>query len=338
MRQHDLTERLLRLRGVPVFRGMSTSELAPLAMSMRSATFEKGDILLREDEPPHAFHMLVTGQVTMWRRGRKLRTITAPGGVGFLSLLARTAGGTEVVADAHTESFELRADAIDEMFEDHFSVVLATLRWITERLIQENLVQEPPPYVSSTGGFEHLIGDRELGIVERIFLLRRTSVFKTANVNSIARLVRAMKEVRVPAGEILWRPGDRSFGSIFIVKGKMDLRWNEGRTVQVVGPGYIVGGAEAMAPRPRWNELVTKEPAIYLEGSREGLIDMFEDDLDVALKFMSMIASVLLMQWDRRAEDEARATGNTSSGAGPPDSDVETSVPPHEEPPGVRAV
>jgi CRP-like cAMP-binding protein len=307
VRQYDLTERLLRLRGVPVFRGMSTSELAPLAMAMRSATFEKGEVLLREDEPPHAFHMLVTGQVTMWRRGRKIRTITAPGGVGFLPLLARIAGGTEAIADARTESFELSADAIEEMFEDHFSVVLATLRWITERLIRENLTQEPPPYAPSGGGVEHLIGDRELGIVDRIVLLRRTSVFNNANVNSVARLARSMKEVRVPAGEILWRPGDRALGSIFIVKGQMDLRWNEGRSVQVVGPGYIVGGAEAIAPAPRWNELVTTEPAIFLKGSREALIDMFEDDLDVALQFMSMIARVLLMQWDRRADAEARA-------------------------------
>lgn len=306
---------------------MSTSELAPLAMTMRSATFEKGDVLLREDEPPRAFHMLLTGQVTMWRRGRKIRTITAPGGVGFLSLLARTAGGTEAVADARTESFELRADAIDEMFEDHFSVVLATLRWITERLIQENLTQHPPPYVAPTDDFEHLIGDRELGIVERIFLLRRTRAFKNANVNSVARLARAMKEIRAPAGEVLWRPGDRALWSIFIVKGKMDLRWNEGRTVQVVGPGYIVGGAEAMVPSPRWNELVTKAPAIFLRSSREALIDLFEDDLDVALKFMSMLASVLLLQWDQRAEAEARAADGPRRPMGGLGQDIQASAP-----------
>jgi CRP-like cAMP-binding protein len=310
VRQHDLTERLLRLRGVPTFRGMSTTDLAPLAATMRSATFEKGDIILREDEPPRAFHMLVTGAVTMRRRGRDIRTITAPGGVGFLSLLARTAGGTEAVAQAHTETFELRADAIDEMFEDHFPVLLETLRWVTERMIQENLSQEPQPWTPPEDGFDHLIGDRELGIVERIFLLRRTNAFKTANVNSTARLARQMKEVRLPAGETIWRPGERATTSIFIVKGKMESRWNNGRTVQIVGPGYIVGGAESLANQPRWNQLVTTEPAVFLQGSREALIDMFEDDLDVALQFLSMISAFLLTAWDRRAETEARAREN----------------------------
>ena len=68
---------------------------------MRSAKFERGEVLLREDEPPRAFHMLVAGKVTMRRHGRKIRTIGAPGGVGFLSLLARTRGGPEAVAEEY---------------------------------------------------------------------------------------------------------------------------------------------------------------------------------------------------------------------------------------------
>ena len=40
--------------------------------------------------------------------------------------------------------------------------------------------------------FDHLIGDRELGIVERIFVLRRSRAMSMANVNSIARVARRM--------------------------------------------------------------------------------------------------------------------------------------------------
>jgi CRP-like cAMP-binding protein len=324
VRQHDLTERLLRLRGVPVFQAMTTAELAPLAATMRSATFEKGDVVLREDEPPKAFHMLLTGAVTMRRHGNTIRKISAPGGVGFLSLLARTGGGTEAVAEAHTETFEVRADALYELFEDHFPVLLGTLRWITEQLLQENLVQEPPPYNPPTAAFERLIGDRELGIVERIFLLRRTVGFKNANVNSMVRLVRAMKEVRLGAGEVVWRPGDRAANTLFLVKGKMELSWNHARDgrrmVQLVGPGYIVGGGEAIAVRPRWNELVTLEPAVFLANSREAMIDMLEDDLEVALQFLSMLATFLLTAWDRKAEAAAVASSRSRSidGAPPP--------------------
>jgi CRP-like cAMP-binding protein len=264
----------------------------------------------------------------MLRRGRRLRTITAPGGVGFLSLLARTGGGTDAVAEVDTETFEVSVDAIDEMFEDHFPIVLGTMRWNTERLIQEMLVQPPPPYVPPEDDFEHLIGDRELGIVEKIFLVRRTRAFKNANVNSTARLARQMKEIRVAAGEVIWRPGDRPFGSYFVVKGKLELRWKD--SIQRVGPGYVLGGMESLASQPRWNTLVATDPAILLEGSREALIDMFEDDLEAALKFMSMMAGFLLVAWDRRAEQDA---GGDTSASPPPSSGGPGSLPAAGVPP-----
>ena len=64
---------------------------------------------------------------------------------GFLSLLARTAGGTEAIAETRVETFELGLDAIDEMFEDHFPVLFGTMRWVADRLLQENLVAPPRP-------------------------------------------------------------------------------------------------------------------------------------------------------------------------------------------------
>jgi hypothetical protein len=63
----------------------------------------------------------------------------------------------------------------------------------------------------------------------------------------------------------------------------------------------VLGGAEALAQKPRWNELVTTEPAVYLVGSREAMIDMLEDDTEVGLQFMSMLATYLLFLWDRKA-------------------------------------
>lgn len=308
MRQLDLTERLLRLRGVPLFRSMSTTELAPLAASLRARKFQKGDVLLQEDQPPRSFFMLLTGSVTMHRHGRAFRTITAPGGVGFLSLLARTAGGTEAVADSAVDTFELRGDALEDLFEDQFQVVLATLKFIVDAVIKENIDRTPPPYAPPDEDFDLLIGERELGLVERIYLLRRTVAFRHTNVNSTARLARRLKEVRVEAGTNVWHPGDTSDGSLFLVKGRMHLAWknSDGAPIrQDVGPGYIVGGGESLAGQPRWNTLVADEDVVYLLGSQEALIDMFEDDVEVALQFMSMMATFLLEAWDRKAEAAA---------------------------------
>jgi CRP-like cAMP-binding protein len=162
-----------------------------------------------------------------------------------------------------------------------------------------------PPAVS----FDGAIGDNPLGIVERIFLLRRMRVFSEANVNSLATLARKMVELRLPAGEVLWRPGDRADHSYFIVQGMLHLGWNEGRSVQQIGPGYVVGGAESLTSLPRWNQLETAEPAIVLRGARDGLIDLFEDDHELGLKFLSMLATLLVTMWDRKAEEGLTSVG-----------------------------
>jgi CRP-like cAMP-binding protein len=332
VRQLELTERILRLRGVPTLRTLPASATAQLAKSMRTVTFKRGEILLREDEPPRSFYLLTTGTVTLRRKGKRFGTVRGPGGVGFVAFLARHAGGTSAVAESFVEALEIQADAMDELFEDHFPVLLEHIRWVAERLIAENKVTQPPPYVPPVVSFESMIGDAELGIVERIFLLRRMRAFTEANVNSLATLARKMVEVRVPAGAVIWRENDVADHSYFIVKGRLSLRWGEGNFVQQIGPGYVVGGAESLVGTPRWNELVTDDPVIALRGTREGLIDLFEDDHELALKFMAMLATFLVSMWDRKAEEGIASVGTAQSDPPPPVA-VSPAIPEPEERP-----
>ena len=327
MRQLELTERILRLRGVPTLRTLPASDVAQLARSMRTVTFRRGEVLLREDEPPRSFFLLTTGTVTLRRKGKRFGTVRGPGGVGFVAFLARHAGGTSAVAESFVEALEVQAEAMEEVFEDHFPVLLGHIRWIAERMIAENKVTQPPPYVPPAVSFESMIGESELGIVERIFLLRRMRAFTEANVNSLATLARKMVELRLPAGTVLWRENDVAEHSYFVVKGRLSLRWGDGNFVQQLGPGYIVGGAESLVGLPRWNELVSDDPVILLRGTREGLIDLFEDDYELALKFMAMLATLLVTMWDRKAEEGIASVGSVQSEPPPPPVAVSPALP-----------
>jgi CRP-like cAMP-binding protein len=320
VRQLELTERILRLRSVPTLRALPASVIAQLAGSLRTVTFRRGDVLLREDEPPRSFFLIATGTVTLRRRGKRFGTVRGPGGVGFMSYLARHQGGTSAVAESFVEALEVPADAMDEVIEDHFAVLLGQVRWVAERLIAENRATAPPPYVPPVVPFDAMIGDAEIGIVERIFLLRRMNAFTEANVNSLATLARKLVEVRAPVGEVLWRPGDVADHTYFVVKGMLTLRWGEGEEerIQEVGPGYALGGAESLVGLPRWNQLVTEEPVILLRGTRDGLIDLFEDDPELAVKFLAMLATLLVSIWDRKAEEGITSVGSADSEPPPP--------------------
>jgi CRP-like cAMP-binding protein len=308
MHHLELTERLLRLRLMPALSALPPGDLAQLAASLRPRAFETGEVLLHEDLPPRAFFLVRNGTVTMRRHGKRIGTVTGPGGVGFMSALARSAGGTECVADGHVDAYEVETVALDEIFEDHFAVLLGMIRLVAERLVDEMRTRAPQPFVPPRTALDHLIGDRELGVVERIFLLRRTRAFDQANVNTLATLARRMKELRVPAGSVVWSPGERATHSHYIVKGMGRLEGEDGK-VQPVGPGYVIGGAEALVGRLRWNRFVVDDDAVLLRGEVTELVDLFEDDHDLALRFLSMLATTLMASWDRNAERGIASVG-----------------------------
>jgi hypothetical protein len=58
---------------------------------------------------------------------------------------------------------------------------------------------------------------------------------------------------------------------------------------------------------------VTAEPAILLRGSRDGLIDLFEDDYELGLKFLSMLATLLVTMWDRKVAEGITSVGGRDS-------------------------
>lgn len=299
MRQHELTRRMLQLRGVPTLRQVPASDLARIAAQMRARTFERGDELLAEGDEPRSFFLLTQGTVSMARAGRSIGNVRAPGAVGFMSFLAATGAGMRAVAETYVEALEVRAESMEELFEDHFDVVLGTMRLVADLVLSELKGQEPMPFVPPVRSLGRPIGPGELDIVERMFLLRWMVPFRDANLNSLASLARKMVEVRVPAGETLWSTGDRADVMLFVFEGMLSQR--TGRGVQKVGPGYVLGGAETLAGRRRWNDLVADEPAFMLRASREALVDLFEDDLDQAFRFLSTTATLLLQLWDRRA-------------------------------------
>jgi len=323
----ELTERILRLRQMPTLKNLPPSDLAQLAASIRARTFQKGDVMIVEDAEPRSCFLVRTGTVTMRRRGRRIGTIRAPGGVGFMSMLAQTAGGTESVAESTVEAYELRAAAMEEVFEDHFSVLLGTVKMVAERLVDELRTQPPLPFSAPRVKYEHLIGNADLGIVERIYLLRQTRAFEKANVNTLAALARRMTEMRAEPGEVLWRPGDAARHSVFIVKGMGRITREDGTEPGIVGPGYVIGGAESLIGRPRWNTFEADEPMRFLRGEESSIVDLFEDDHDFALRFLSMLATGLVAAWDRKAEQGIAAIGSGAAGESVPSLPAAPSAP-----------
>jgi len=299
-------ERILSLKKIPMLAGLSPEELAVVAEFGRERFFPKGSVLLREGEPIPALYALLDGRVHLARKGRVLGHVTSGGFVGGAGMFARDPDGLAAVAETDALTLELEADAALEIFEDHFPILHHVLREVCRWLI--DLVGGLP---------SHLYGDifpgleatrapaGDLDLVERILFLRQVLPFSQSSINALAELSRGMAEVVFPPSTPLWEEGEASGTVLFVVTGTVSCTARGGKAAFIIGPGAPMGAVESMAERPRWHGATTQTKVTALQGSIEGLIDVFEDNFDMAMDYLAVMARVQI----RLLEMRVSATG-----------------------------
>ena len=83
------------LAGLPLFRGLTQSELEELATHLRSGEAKPGETIIREgDKPGHPMYLLVSGSVEIVKHGldgrdHVISTLAAPSVFGEMEVLAK---------------------------------------------------------------------------------------------------------------------------------------------------------------------------------------------------------------------------------------------------------
>lgn len=298
-------ERILALKKLSTVGSLPAPQLAVVAEHARERFFPKGSALLMEGEPIGAIHLIMDGKVHIARQGRVLGHAGPGAAVGGIGIFARDPEGIGAVAETDTLSLELDADALLEIFEDHFTILHHMLRVTCGQLL--DLLAHVPLDIVPAPKFDTLaIPSRELDLVERLLFLGRGSPFAKTSLNALAELSRALTEVRFDPGVTLWEAGDPSGSILLIVSGTVSGVTASGLTFQV-GPGTPLGALESLAERPRWFTARTKTKVAALQGNLEILIDVFEDNFEMALDYLAVIArwTTSILQRTSASDDES---------------------------------
>jgi CRP-like cAMP-binding protein len=287
-------ERILYFKRLHNLADLPAAELTVIADHAGERFFSKGSLLLREGEPVAAVHLVVEGEVEVRRGGKPLGRFGPGTGLGGLGLFARDTEGWDVTALADTLTLELEADALLEVFEDRFPILLHVLRKLCRQLLDRLVRQEVDPRRGIPPAPPLPAGGRDLDLVERIFFLRQMLPFQRSSINALFELSRSLTQVRFPPGVTLWREGDPSPGIYLILAGNVSAV-SETRGLRFrPGPGYPLGSLEAVSGSPRWYDAVTETQLVALQGNAEALIDVFEDNFEMAMDYLAMVARGLL--------------------------------------------
>jgi len=299
-------ERVLYLRRVPIMGSLPPEELGLLAEQGRTRHFRKGEALLRRGEPISAVFVILDGRVHLRRGDRELGHATPGSGVGGLGFLARDEEGIDAVAEADTVAFELDTDTLGEILEDRDVVLRHLLREVSRRMIElwhraapECQVSGPPPNLPPFG--------RGLDLVERMLYLRQALPFLRSSASALADLAREVVEVDFEPGVVLWRRGEPARQVLMLLRGSVRCAAPiEGFELQP-GPGFPLGGLEAVAGNARWYDATCAEPVTALSGDVEALLDLFEDSAEVAFDFLAQVSRHQLRALEHIAQGDRRS-------------------------------
>jgi MFS family permease len=92
------------LRQVPFFRPLPFAAIEHLATELRSATYESGDVVVREGEPGERFYMIVRGRARASKDDQLLNEVAAPGSFGEIALLRRIPRVVTITATSRLET------------------------------------------------------------------------------------------------------------------------------------------------------------------------------------------------------------------------------------------
>jgi CRP-like cAMP-binding protein len=209
-------------------------------------------------------------------------------------MIARSPAQFTAVAEVETLTLELTAEACAEMLDDHFGIYYSVLRQTCREIIDlhrrmpKEATRVLPPPLSVP------VSPRELDLVERIFFLRQAPPFARSSINALAELSRSVAEVHFDPGTVLWSEGYSARGIFVVVSGLVHIASPRFGFEANLGAGQPLGILEALAQIPRWYEATVAEPTVVLTGDVETFVDVLEDNFEMAMDYLAVVARWLL--------------------------------------------
>jgi CRP-like cAMP-binding protein len=283
-----LRERLLLLRAMEALRPLDDSSLILLAEHARVRRFRAGDIVIAEDGPIDAVYLVTSGQITVTVSGKTIAVVGPGFGAGFAPLLARISTGVRAVADVATQTLEIAAEVLLDVYEQDFAFIRNVMRLQTRSIlgVRDGLPADPehPPAVD-LGTWR----DTERTLVERVLAIHTQPIFRGASLDAVIELVRSDVEVRYAAGDRIWAAGDPSMFALRVEYGRVRCTNPAGKSVDV-GSGFVFGMLDCFAELPRGYEARAETPVIAYSSTVEPLLVVLEAHFDLAMSLVSTFA------------------------------------------------
>jgi CRP-like cAMP-binding protein len=302
MLELGVQERVLALRRIPSLSALPTHVLVELAHTVDVRRCPRGARLASEGQSLQGIAWILEGEAEWSIEGTMIGAARTGASIGLLELCARSDARFSARAITPAIVASLSADDFAVLLEDSFDLTLGLLRGIASELCgsARRTLSSPGPAPRCDAG--------EVDLTDRIVLLRATGAFARAPIRSLATLAQRGRMSLWPRGARLWSRGSEARSATVLFEGSA----REGRSV--LGPGDAAGLIEMLASRRHQHDALVYAPAKGLCVDRETLLDVLEDDDQLALELLAACATELLaLRVARRAKPDIAAVDDRSA-------------------------
>lgn len=281
-------QRLLTLRQFPGLDEASMDELAVIAQNVVEQRFAPGETIVAPARSA-PLHLVVEGKV----RSPSGQTWGPRELVGALEAIARRRAREPVIAELPTRTLRLGAAHFREILDDNFGLLTSVRRTLAKAVLADPSPLPAPPRIVIEA---EVAPGAQLGMVDRLIVLRRYMPFGKGRIEALAALAQASEEVRLPARTLVGAEGAPATSVLVLLDGT--VHGTRDQVSAVLGPGHSPGALECLAEVPYAATLSTLTAVRALRFPNAALYDVLEDHTDLALAMVESLAGALL---DHRA-------------------------------------
>jgi CRP-like cAMP-binding protein len=289
--RRNAVEREIFLRSMALGRPPSRDN-RQMGEAMREEFFPAGTVIYRVGDPSDEIYFVVRGTISLTKEGTVTRNLDARSVVGILDAIRERPHDRTATALTDVEALVLRDEDRLEMLEDSFEytrdIILFSLIGLHELMLEL-----PDMGLAEPGESSPPVEPPEpdpLPMIERVLTLRDAPAFGRASIQPLVSLAQLATEVRVRAGEMLFRAGEVTGVFFVVARGCVELERSDPPGLARFGPAAIVGGIPALGDAERIYSARAVGDSVLLCFRESDFFDVLEDHFELARSVLAFIA------------------------------------------------
>lgn len=272
------------------------SVIIELLGSMREVEFRKKQTVFERGRHPDWFYILRSGAIELVHEDQAPWKFTAGATIGIIDALIDRPYQRTAVALSDSACLAMRSADYFEMLEDHAAFAREVVAFQALRLQQRHLeLPEPQRRFRRPSREWRLLrpGAKELGLVERLLVLRKVPAFSTSTIQPLVSLAKRAKSIHFSSGDVIFKEGDESETFWVIAAGRVKISRGGSKVVER-GPGELIESFAAFGAARRQYTATAVVPVTMLAIDKDVLFDRMEEHFELTRSVMAYIAS----KWD----------------------------------------